>query len=163
MLKNLLFVFISESVPGSVHDFTVRKQGQPLPSELFLLADSGYQGVAVLHKNSWTPEKKPKNGELSPASLLRNRALSVLRVSIENIFAKIKSFKILSNRYRYRRERYNRIFRIIVGLVNIEMREPQTLAKWQERIRSGIRKSTGLLEEAEKLIDVALEAARAAV
>jgi hypothetical protein len=63
------------------------------------------------------------------------------------------------HRHRHHRERDNRTFRIIAGLVNVEVREPQALAKWQERIRRGIRKSTGLLEEAEKLIDLALGAA----
>ena len=33
--------------------------------QIFLYADSGYQGLKEYHKNSFLPTKKPKNGELS--------------------------------------------------------------------------------------------------
>ena len=52
-----------------------------------------------LHKNSEIPKKKPKGGELTDEEKAENRQLSSLRILIENIIAKIKVFKITSNRY----------------------------------------------------------------
>jgi hypothetical protein len=66
------------------------KKWHEFPKKPLLLADSGYQGLASLHPKSWIPNKKPKNGMLSAFSRLWNRALATLRVSAENIFAKLK-------------------------------------------------------------------------
>ena len=49
-----------------------------------------------------------------------NRALSRVRITIENIFGDIKTFKILADRYRNKRKRYNVKFKIIAGIVNLK-------------------------------------------
>ena len=36
--------------------------------------DSGYQGIAEIHKNSETPKKKPKGGELTKKDKERKQA-----------------------------------------------------------------------------------------
>jgi hypothetical protein len=48
---------VSKTVPGTVHDFRSE------PPETHILADSGYQGILNIHKNSET--LKPKNGVLT--------------------------------------------------------------------------------------------------
>jgi hypothetical protein len=39
--------------------------------------DSGYQGILKLHKNSETPKKKPKDGELTYGEKAENRRICV--------------------------------------------------------------------------------------
>jgi hypothetical protein len=72
------------------------------------------------HKNSETPKKKPKNGELSSVEKLENRNLSRKRILIENINAKIKVFKITANKYRNRRKRFGLRMALICGIINRE-------------------------------------------
>jgi len=62
--------------------------------------DSGYQGIAEIHKNSETPKKKPKGGELTQEEKSENKRISRERILIENVNAKIKVFKIMANKYR---------------------------------------------------------------
>jgi len=66
------------------------------------------------------PKKKPKGGELSVAEKLENKRISCERVFIENIIAKIKVFKILSNKYRNRRKRHNLRMILICNIINHE-------------------------------------------
>ena len=49
-----------------------------------------------------------------------NKALSRVRVKVENILGDIKTFKIMSDRYRNKRLRYNLKFNIIAGIVNLK-------------------------------------------
>ena len=82
--------------------------------------DSGYQGIAEIHKNSETPKKKPKGGELTQEEKQENRRISRERILIENINAKIKVFKIMANKYRNRRKRHNLRTNLICGIINFE-------------------------------------------
>ena len=87
------------------------------------LGDSGYQGILKLHKNSEIPKKKPKGGELSVAEKLENRRISCKRVFVENIIAKFKVFKIVANKYRNRRKRFELRTSLICGILNYENRK----------------------------------------
>jgi len=49
-----------------------------------------------------------------------NTALSRIRVKIENIIGDLKTFRILSDRYRNKRKRYGVKFNIIAGIVNLK-------------------------------------------
>ncbi|MBL8676681.1 MAG: hypothetical protein JNJ47_04570 [Alphaproteobacteria bacterium] len=49
-----------------------------------------------------------------------NRALSRIRVKVENVLRQIKIFRILSDRYRNKNKRYNLKFNIIAGIVNFK-------------------------------------------
>jgi len=73
-----------------------------------------------LHKNSETHKKKPKGGELSDDEKAENRRISRERILIENINAKIKVFKITSNKYRNRRRRFGLRMSLICGIINFE-------------------------------------------
>jgi hypothetical protein len=84
--------------------------------------DSGYQGIAELHRNSETPKKKPRGGELTGKEKAENRRISRERILIENINAKIKVFKIMANKYRNRRKRHNLRANLICGIINFEAR-----------------------------------------
>jgi len=84
--------------------------------------DSGYQGISEIHKNSETPKKKPKGGELTKEEKLENRRISRERILIENVNAKIKVFKIMANKYRNRRKRHNLRTNLICGFINFDAR-----------------------------------------
>jgi len=113
-------VHVSKSRPGSVHDFEVFKQEPPPPDHARLFVDSGYQGIDKRHKNVDFPYKSTKKHPLDQEEKEYNQALSRLRVKVENVMAKLKSFCILSHRYRNKRQRYNLKFNIIAGLVNLK-------------------------------------------
>jgi len=111
---------VSKTRPGSVHDFALHKKETPLPPGARAYVDLGYQGLDKVHKQTEVPYKKPKGGELDKDEKLYNRALSRIRIKIENVLAEIKRFRILSDRYRNKGRRYNVKFKIIAGIVNLK-------------------------------------------
>ena len=113
---------MSKPHPGSVHDFTVFKGEQLPPKESRLFVDSGYQGIADIHSNADLPYKRSKNNTMDADEKAYNTALSRLRIKVEHRFAQLKTFKILSDRYRNKLKRYGVKFNIISGLVNLNNR-----------------------------------------
>ena len=107
---------------GSSHDFKLYENsvGSAVSDRIKIQGDSGYQGILKLHKNSETPKKKPKGGELTDEEKAENRRISRERILIENINAKIKVFKITANKYRNRRRRYALRMSLICGIINYE-------------------------------------------
>jgi hypothetical protein len=108
---------------GCEHDFKMYKDeiGASILDRIKLQGDSGFQGVLEFHKNSETPKKKPKNGKLTKAEKTDNRRISRERILIENINAKIKVFKIMSNKYRNRRKRHALRMNLICAIINFEL------------------------------------------
>jgi len=88
---------------------------------IVVYADSGYQGINDLHKNSVIPTKKPKNGELTKEQKRENTALSKIRIKIEHINRRIKRFRIFSTRYRNRRKRFALRMSLLCGIHNWEL------------------------------------------
>ena len=84
-------------------------------------ADSGFQGIAKIHPNSYTPRKKSKNNPLTKEDKAYNRNLSQERVGNENAIGFIKRFKIVSERYRNRRKRFGLRFTLLAGICNYEI------------------------------------------
>lgn len=82
--------------------------------------DSGYQGIENLHANSKIPIKKPKGGELLELEKAYNHRLSRERVAIEHVNRTIKTFRILKDKYRNRRQRHNIRVTLICAIVNYE-------------------------------------------
>ena len=109
---------------GRTHDFKLYKDtiGGRVLDSIKAQMDSGYQGISEIHKNSETPKKKPKGGELTKEEKLENRRISRERILIENINAKIKVFKIMANKYRNRRKRHNLRTNLICGFINFDSR-----------------------------------------
>ncbi|CIZ58153.1 transposase-like protein%2C IS1381 ISSpn7 [Streptococcus pneumoniae] len=67
-----------------------------------ILADSGYQGLMKIYPQAQTPRKSSK---LKP----------------ENIFAKVKTFKMFSTTYRNHRKRFGLRMNLIAGIINHEL------------------------------------------
>lgn len=107
---------------GSQHDFQLFKESRTaIACQTCALADAGYQGLASLHANSQTPAKKTKLHPLNAEQKASNRALSKVRILIENIIRKLKIFRILSERYRNRRKRFRLRFNLIAAIYNMEL------------------------------------------
>jgi len=109
---------------GSCHDFKLYENsiGSAVSDDIRIQGDSGYQGILRLHKNSETPKKKPKGGDLTAEEKAENRRISHERIFIENINAKVKVFKVLANKYRNRRNRFGLRMSLICGIINFERR-----------------------------------------
>ena len=79
--------------PGHCHDFSLfKKSNVHFHPSTDSWQDSGYQGIKDYHFNSWTPQKKPKNGNLSLWEKDYNRALAQARIVIENVNRSLKVF-----------------------------------------------------------------------
>ena len=113
-------IHVSKTKPGAIHDFTVYKEDTPVPKDSTALADSGYQGLDKLHARTEIPFKATKNNSLDKEDKAYNRALSRIRVKVENVLRQLKIFRILSDRYRNKNKRYNLKFNIIAGIVNFK-------------------------------------------
>jgi DDE superfamily endonuclease/Helix-turn-helix of DDE superfamily endonuclease len=111
---------VSTSRPGSTHDFNLHKQEQPIDRRQRVYVDSGYQGLDKRHLKTELPYKATKIKPLDREEKEYNRCLSRIRVKIENVFAEMKVFRILSDRYRNKRKRYNIKFKVIAGIVNLK-------------------------------------------
>ena len=100
---------------GSQHDFQLFKESRTaISDQTSALADAGYQGIASYHANRQTPVKKTKLHPLNPEQKAYNRALSKVRILIENIIRKLKIFRILSKRFGLR-------FNLIAAIYNSEL------------------------------------------
>jgi hypothetical protein len=107
---------------GRTHDFKVFKaSGIHIHPDTGSLGDSGYQGIAHFHANSYIPKKKPRNGELSEEDRDYNRTLGQERIWVEHVNRRLKIFRILAQRYRNRRRRYGLRCNLIAALYNYEL------------------------------------------
>jgi len=97
---------LSNTEPGSKHDYRILKESGFM--EVFishaLWMDLGFLGV----KNDFPsheivmPKKKSKKKELTPEEKDDNRVISSIRVKVEHFFARVKSWFVVSHRYRGR-------------------------------------------------------------
>jgi transposase len=112
-------VSASKPAPGRVHDIEIRRRGAALPKNAHIYADSGYQGLQKDHPETEIPYKKTKKKPLTKDERAYNHALSRFRVRVEHRIARLKSFRMLSERYRYPKASYAAKFALIAGIVNL--------------------------------------------
>ncbi|MGV8948549.1 MAG: transposase family protein [Candidatus Paracaedibacter sp.] len=113
-------VHVSKPKPGSVHDFELHKTEPPILKDTRAFVDSGYQGLDKLHNETELRYKTTKTKPLDAQEKEYNTALSCICVKVENIIGDLKTFRILSYRYRTKCKRYNVKFNIIAGIVNLK-------------------------------------------
>ena len=111
-----------QQAKGSVHDFKLYKDtiGKNVDESILIQTDLGYLGIEQFHKNSLIPIKESKNHKLNKLEKAYNKKLARLRVVIEHINAKIKTFKIMAYPYRNRRARHLLRMSLICGIINFE-------------------------------------------
>lgn len=105
---------------GKTHDFKLFKNSKVrLQSTTNLKVDTGYLGITKFHINSDIPCKSSKYKPLTKEKKAYNRNLASERVLNENVIGKIKRFKIIADRYRNRRKRFNLRFNLIAGIYKL--------------------------------------------
>lgn len=104
---------------GSQHDFALFKNQDPqLHPDVWIVADTGYQGLAKRHSQTCLSPKKPRGGKLAPDDKAHNRAVGRFRVPIEHVMRSLKIWRIVKETYRNRRKRFSLRFKLIAGLIN---------------------------------------------
>ncbi len=133
-----LIVHKSTSVEGSKHDFALFKQDNAaFPTDLphgadatqgsggrtrtIDIGDSAYSGMQKQYpdRDARTSIKRKPGRELTPEEKAYNRALSRIRILVEHAIRRIKIFRVMGDRYRNPRRKYNLINDIVCGLVNM--------------------------------------------
>ncbi|RZG88413.1 hypothetical protein EXE10_02440 [Acinetobacter sp. WCHAc060033] len=107
---------------GSKHDFELFKENlKCIPKDAFILADKGYQGIHKVYEKSLIPFKAKRGRKLAVELKVYNKEINKRRIGIEHIFGKLKSFKILGERYRNRGKRLGLRFNLIAGIYNYQL------------------------------------------
>lgn len=103
---------VSRSVPGNIHDKKLfSDSGVKLPSNA--KGDLGYLGADII-----IPHKSSKLHPLTRKQRLFNAHHSRKRIIIEHVFALLKSYRILRDRFRGSLSNYRQYFLIVCGLCN---------------------------------------------
>jgi hypothetical protein len=106
---------------GRRHDYDIYKEGHPVtPKEVVNVFDLGYLGVEkdFPEQKSSLPKKKKINLELSQEEKDYNKNHSRKRIVIEHTICKLKKYRIMSDIFRNKLRKYNRVSDIVAGLVN---------------------------------------------
>ncbi len=109
---------------GKMHDFRLFKNSKShIAAEVVVAVDSGYQGLQKIHTKTELPKKRTKKNPLTKADKIDNREISSKRVLNENVIGVVKRFRILAEKYRNRRKRFNLRFNLIAGIYNFELND----------------------------------------
>jgi hypothetical protein len=109
---------------GRKHDYDVYKKNHPvIPKEVVNVADLGYLDVKKDFPDqlSALPYRKKRNQDLLQEEKEYNKIHSRKRIVIEHTICKLKKYRIMSDTFRNKLRKYNRISDIITGLINYRM------------------------------------------
>ncbi len=105
-----------------MHDFELFKRNlHQIPFGAFILTDKGYQGIYASYSNSLLPLKAKRHCKLDPELKIYNQEINQRRIRIEHVFGRLKTFKILAERYRNNSKRLGLRFNLITGIYNLEL------------------------------------------
>ena len=104
---------ISPSVPGNIHDKKLYDQSGAM------LPDNAKGDLAYLGTNITIPHKSSKLHSLTKTQALFNKRHSRRRIIVEHVFAALKAYGILANRFRGHLANYHQYFVIVCGLHNL--------------------------------------------
>lgn len=124
--KNKKISYITKTIPASVHDKRAFVEDDILikiPPNSKGLGDLGYQGITK--KTLWfkiiTPIKRKPKLTLSKTEKQTNKALSSIRVKIEHVIGKLKTFKIAKDTFRGNLMLCDLVFKNICCLYNFQL------------------------------------------
>ena len=106
---------------GKRHDYDVYKGSHPvIPKQVVNVLDLGYLGIEKDYPEqlSALPYKKKRNQDLSQEEIDYNKIHSKKRIVIEHTICQFKKFRIMSDIFRNRLRKYNKVSDIVAGLVN---------------------------------------------
>ncbi len=107
---------------GRKHDYDVYKTGHPCtPKQAVNMLDLGYLGVETdfPEQLSALPSKKKRKQQcLSQEEKEYNKIHSKKRIVVEHTICQFKKYRIMSDIFRNKLRKYDRILDIVAGLVN---------------------------------------------
>ncbi|OAL86773.1 transposase [Acinetobacter terrae] len=80
-----------------------------------------WKGIYTFSPNSLLPLKAKRCCKLDAELKVYNREINKKRIGIEHVFGRLKTFKILAERYRNRGKRLGLRFNLIAGIYNQEL------------------------------------------
>jgi len=116
-------LYLSETYEGSVHDKKIcDEEPFEFQQEIELLQDLGYQGHAPKNAVIQMPVKSSKYKKLTEEEKNDNKMKSSRRVAIEHAISGVKRCRIVKDKFRYRRYRYNDlVMELACGLHNLRV------------------------------------------
>jgi len=127
-------IFLGQTFSGRNHDYSMLKEEFPPELDWFdviqVLVDLGYQGIVTdyVGDDIQIPHKKPRKSKKNPDTPLtdeqktENRALSRLRIFVENAIAGIKRYNILVHRFRNHRQNFeDQVIAVSAALWNFSL------------------------------------------
>jgi hypothetical protein len=113
---------------GRSHDYDIYKRNHPVtPKQVVNVVDLGYLGIEkdFPEQLSALPCRKKKNQQdLSQEEKEYNKIHSRKRIVIEHTICRLKKYRIMSDTFRNKLRKYNRISDIVAGLVNYRIMNP---------------------------------------
>ncbi len=107
---------------GKRHDYNVYKRNHHavIPKEVVNVYDLGYLGVGkdFPEQISSLPYKKKRNLELSQEKKEYNKLHSKKRIVIEHTICRLKKYRIMSEIFRNKLRKYDKVSDIVAGLIN---------------------------------------------
>ena len=127
-------VFLGRTFTGHHHDYTMLKEELPPELDWFtdigVLVDLGYLGIQTDYAGEQieVPIKKPRQSKKNPNPQLTeeqkatNKALSQVRIFVENAIGGIKRYNILVHRFRNYKDNFeDNVIGICAGLWNFAL------------------------------------------
>ena len=127
-------IFLGRTFSGHNHDYKMLKEELPPDLDWFtglhVLVDLGYQGIQSDYSGDQIeiPHKKPRKSKKNPETSLsddqksENKALSQVRIFIENAIGGMKRYNILVQRFRNRVTNFeDNAIGICAGLWNLAL------------------------------------------
>ncbi len=109
---------------GRRHDYDIYKENHPSnPKKVVNVFDLGYLGVETdfLEQLSTIPNRKKRNLELSQEEKEYNMDHSKKRIVIEHAICRLKKYRIMSEIFRNRLRKYDKVSDIVSGLINYRL------------------------------------------
>ena len=106
---------------GRRHDYDIYKKNHPItPKKVVNVFDLGYLGVEndFPDQLSSLPYRKKRSMELSQEEINFNQEHAKKRIAIEHTICRLKKYRIMSDVFRNRLRKFNKISDIVSGLVN---------------------------------------------
>lgn len=116
--KRLDIIAVEVGMPGRMSDISIwRNSLYHFDPDQRFMGDKAYVGEAQIS----TPKKKPKNGALTREEHEKNKQFSSIRIVVEHLIRLVKIFKVMQERFRLSKSRYDSIFLTVCGLVRLRL------------------------------------------
>ena len=127
-------LYLGQTFTGHNHDYTMLKKEFPPEEDWFVdldaFVDLAYLGMPEAYRgeNIHLPNKKPRRSKKNPQTYLsaeqkaENRALSQIRIFVENAIGGVKRYNILVHRFRNHKSNFDDdVIGICAGLWNFSL------------------------------------------